>query len=222
MNQKGLVDRNGNPKDAYYVFKSYWSDDPFVYIESHTWKERQGPEGLERNISVFSNAQEVEFFHDGKSLGKKQKDINKFPASGLTWDVEFAEGDNELVAKGRTKEGKTVIDTLVVNYRYEKNGASEALKLSYKQLDNGHYLVTATAVDDQGLRALDYEKRVYFQALNGGKTKKNQGTPTGSEIIEMANGKAAIEVIPETGADFIEMTVLNQSFKGSFLKIPLK
>ena len=25
MNQKGLVDRNGNKKDAFYVFKSYWS-----------------------------------------------------------------------------------------------------------------------------------------------------------------------------------------------------
>jgi beta-galactosidase len=43
MNQKGLVDRNGNPKDAYYVFKSYWSEKPFTYIESHTWTERQGP-----------------------------------------------------------------------------------------------------------------------------------------------------------------------------------
>lgn len=222
MNQKGLVDRSGKPKDAYYVFKSYWSDDPFVYIESHTWKERQGPKGLERTISVFSNAEEVEFFQDGKSLGKKQKDISKFPASGLTWEVEFKEGDNKLVAKGKTKEGKTVLDTLVVNYRYEKNGGAEAIKLSYKQLDNGNYLVTATTVDEQGLRALDYEKRVYFQALAGGKTLKNQGTPTGSEIIEMANGKASIEVIPEKGADFIEMTVLNQSFKGTFLKIPLK
>ncbi len=46
MNQKGLVDRNGNPKDAYYVFKSYWSDVPFTYIESHTWTERQGPKTL--------------------------------------------------------------------------------------------------------------------------------------------------------------------------------
>ncbi len=222
MNQKGLVDRNGNPKDAYYVFKSYWSDDPFVYIESHTWKERQGPRGLERTISVFSNSEEVEFFHDGKSLGKKQKDIHKFPASGLTWNLQFKEGENRLVAKGITNEGKIVEDTLVVNYRYEKNGVAEALKLTYKPLDNGHYLITAIAVDEQGLRALDYEKRVYFDALRGGKTLKNQGTPTGSEIIEMANGKASIEIIPDSEADFIEMTVLNQSFKGSFLKIPLK
>lgn len=32
VNQKGLVDRAGNPKDAYYVFKSYWAKQPFAYI----------------------------------------------------------------------------------------------------------------------------------------------------------------------------------------------
>ena len=56
INQKGLVDRNNNPKDAFYVFKSYWNDTtPFAYIESHTWTERQGPKGLKRAVSVYSN-----------------------------------------------------------------------------------------------------------------------------------------------------------------------
>lgn len=222
MNQKGLVDRAGNPKDAYYVFKSYWSDDPFVYIESKTWKERQGPEGLARNISVYSNVDEVELFLNGKSLGSKQKDIEKFPASGLTWDVQFKEGENELIGVGRAENNKIVGDTLKVNYRYEKNGAAKALSLSYEKMDNGNYMVTATAVDENGLRALDYEERIYFQALNGGETKKNQGTPIGSEIIEMANGKVRIEVIPNPDAKFLDMTVMNQSFKGTFLKIPLE
>ena len=31
MNQKGLVDRANTPKDAFYVFKSYWNKtDPFT------------------------------------------------------------------------------------------------------------------------------------------------------------------------------------------------
>jgi len=60
MNQKGLVDRTGKPKDAFYVFKSYWSNDPFTYIESHTWTERQGPKGKTRDVSVYSNCPEVE------------------------------------------------------------------------------------------------------------------------------------------------------------------
>uniref|UniRef100_UPI004048DA75 glycoside hydrolase family 2 protein n=1 Tax=Mariniflexile sp. TaxID=1979402 RepID=UPI004048DA75 len=218
MNQKGLMDRNGKPKDAYYVFKSYWAEKPFAYIESHTWTEREGPQDTPRTISVYSNCNKVTFYHNGKSLGEKQKDMSKFPASGLTWDVNFLEGKNNLVAVGVSKAGEKVSDTLVVNYRYKKNAAANDLTLSYKKLDNGHYLVTATAVDKNNMRCLDYEDRVYFQCLSGGETLKNQGTPTGSESIKMANGQASIEVIPN-GTQKMVMMVINQSFKGTYLTI---
>lgn len=218
INQKGLVDRNGNPKDAYYVFKSYWAKDPFVYIESSTWTERQGPEGKKRNLSVFSNCDEVQLTHNGIDLGKKKKDISKFPASGLTWDIAFKEGENELIAVGSTTVG-TVRDTLQVNYRFQKNSTAKALELSHAPLKNGNYLFTATAVDKYGQRCLDYEDKVYFQCLEGGATLKNQGTPTGSEIIGMANGQASIEVIPDATAIDLSVMVLNQNFKGTYLKI---
>ena len=218
MNQKGLVDRNGNPKDAYYVFKSYWSDKPFTYIESHTWTERQGPKDLVRVLNVFSNCPKVEFFHNGVSLGEKVRNIKSYPACGLTWDVNFTDGKNTLVAVGTTNDGKKVTDTIDVNYRFTKNEAATGLVLSSEKLKNGNYLVTAIAVDKNNLRCLDYEDRVYFQCLSGGQTLKNQGTPTGSESIKMSNGKAAIEVIPNANGDSIEMNILNQNFKGEYLK----
>lgn len=219
MNQKGLVDRNGNPKDAYYVFKSYWAKTPFVYLESHTWTERQGPEDLARTISVFSNCKEVTLFHNGKELQTKTKDINKFPASGLTWDIQFSEGKNELIAKGKVADGKMVDDQLEVNYRYTKNGKAKGLTLTAEKMENGNYLVTAIAVDSNGLRCLDYEDKVYFQTLEGGKSLKHQGTPTGSEIISMANGRASLEVIPDKTATALKVMVLNQNFKGTYLTI---
>ena len=218
MNQKGLVDRNGNPKDAYYVFKSYWSDKPFTYIESHTWTERQGPKDLARVLNVFSNCPKVEFFHNGASLGEKVRNIKSYPACGLTWDVNFTDGKNTLVAVGTTNDGKKVTDIIDVNYRFTKNEAATGLVLSSEKLKNGNYLVTAIAVDKNNLRCLDYEDRVYFQCLSGGQTLKNQGTPTGSESIKMSNGKAAIEVIPNANGDSIEMNILNQNFKGEYLK----
>ena len=218
MNQKGLVDRNGNPKDAYYVFKSYWSEKPFTYIESHTWTERQGPKNTPRVLNVFSNCTKVEFFQNGVSLGIKDRDITAYPACGLTWEVNFAEGKNTFVAVGISKDGSKVSDTIDVNYRFTKNGSADGLKLSAEKLKNGNYLVTAIAVDKNNLRCLDYEERVYFQCLSGGQTLKNQGTPTGSESIKMSNGKAAIEVIPNAIGDSIEMNILNQNFKGEYLK----
>lgn len=218
MNQKGLVDRNGSPKDAYYVFKSYWSEKPFAYIESHTWTERQGPKDLARILNVFSNCDKVEFFHNGVSLGEKTRNIKTYPACGLTWNVNFKEGKNTFVAVGTTKDGQKITDTIDVNYRFTKNEPALGLKLSAEKMKNGNYLVTAIAVDKNNLRCLDFEDRVYFQCLSGGQTLKNQGTPTGSESIKMANGKAAIEVIPDTKSDSIEMNILNQNFKGEYLK----
>ena len=220
MNQKGLVDRANNPKDAFYVFKSYWNKkDMFTYIESHTWTERQGPKNLARDISVYSNCPEVELFLNGKSLGKKKRNTLEFPAAGLNWTLNFEEGENKLVSVGKTSDGKVYKDELKVNYRYTKNQKAKGLKLEYKELDNGNYLVSAIAVDSKGLRALDYENRVYFQCLSGGETMKSLGTPTGSETIEMANGKASIEVKRKSKDEPLKMMVLNQSFKGTYLTI---
>ncbi len=219
MNQKGLVDRNGKPKDAFYVFKSYWSDVPFTYIESNTWTERQGPKNKPKTISVYSNCNKVAFYHNGKFLGEKERDITKFPASGFTWDVNFIEGKNQLVAIGLPSSGTKVENTLMVNYRFTKNSAAKKLTLASKKLKNGNYLITAIALDKNNLRCLDYEEKVYFQCLQGGELVKSQGTPTGSEIIEMANGKASIEVIPNKNNPSVKVVVLNQSFKGTYLTI---
>ena len=220
INQKGLVDRSGKPKDAFYVFKSYWNTtDLFTYIESHTWTERQGPKDLARTISVYSNCPEVELFHNGKSLGSKKRNTKVFPAAGLEWSVNFKDGENKLVSVGKTKDSKKVKDELNINYRFTKNGKAKGFKLDYHILDNGSYLITATAYDNNGLRCLDYEERVYFQCLSGGKTRNSLGTPTGSESIEMANGKASIEIIREDKNKALEVMVINQSFKGTYLTI---
>lgn len=220
MNQKGLVDREGNPKDVYYVYKSYWSDDPFTYIESATWTERFGEKDEMKEVSVYSNCPEVEFFLNGSSLGAKSKDIKSFPASGLNWDVAFQEGANELVSIGSWK-GKLVYDTLKVNYHNSPPAPPAKLELSYAKQSNGSMLIRVMAVDKTGRLSTTYQEKVYFQSLSGGELKQNYGTPTGSSVIALANGQAAIEFYPDADADKAMLTVLNQDFKGTFLEIPL-
>ena len=222
VNQKGLIDREGKPKDAYYVFKSYWSDDPFVYIESKTWTERSGPKEMTRNVCVFSNLEKVDLYLNGQSLGMKDKDIKKYPANGLNWDLNFNEGENELIAIGYQNNEAVSHDTLNVKYWHSPSLAPQNLSLSYQLLPNGNYLVTATALDENNRRCLDFEDRIYFQCLSGGETIKHMGTPSGSEVIEMANGQAAIEVAPDTEAEKLVMMVINQNFKGTYLEIRRK
>ncbi|MFK7970126.1 MAG: DUF4861 family protein [Bacteroidia bacterium] len=217
LNQKGLFDRAGNPKDAYFVYKSYWSNEPFTYIESHTWTERSGPQDKSRALCVYSNCEEVELFHKGKSLGRKKRNYGKFPAHGLTWDVSFEEGENELIAQGFNANKRIAGDTLRVSYTFEQHGSPNQVQLSSKPLPNGNVLVEAKMIDKNGNRVLDYEKRMYFSADGSSDLLINYGTPTRSQVIEMANGRAAIELDPAPGKTVIEAR--NQDFKGSYLTL---
>ncbi|MCB0616893.1 MAG: glycoside hydrolase family 2 protein, partial [Phaeodactylibacter sp.] len=123
VNQKGLANRDGTPKDAYYVFKSYWSDVPFTYIESHTWTERSGPENKSRQLCVFSNCDEVELFHQGVSMGTRKRILGDFPANNLRWDIEFREGVNQLIAVGYQDRETVAQDSLLVQYTFRRHGA---------------------------------------------------------------------------------------------------
>ena len=62
---------------------------------------------------------------------------------------------------------------------------------SNRDLPDGTFLVTATAVDRKGLQVLNSRERVYFSHTNtgtGGRFLADLGTPDGSTVIELANG----------------------------------
>jgi len=219
VNQKGLLDREGNPKDAYYVYKSYWTTSPeFCYIESPTWTERIGPKGKARNMSVYSNCNSVELLLNGKSKGLHQKDIKAFPAQGFNWDLMFVEGTNQIIARGFTGTGELITtDTLKVHYSYSKADKPEGVELTWSNLSNGNVLVTATVVDKAGKRCLDYNDRMYFWSNQEDRLMVNYGTPTGSSNIECASGQASIEVKTAPGEE-IMIEARNQDFKGAYLE----
>ena len=66
----GIVDLAGFPKDSYFLYKSIFSKENVLHILPH-WNWTPG-----QKIDVhvyFNNADEVELFLNGKSLGKKSK-----------------------------------------------------------------------------------------------------------------------------------------------------
>ena len=97
--QFGILDTCGFPKDAFYYFKSWWTDEAVLHIFPHwNWP---GKEGQEISVWAYSNCEEVELFLNGQSLGRKALKKN----SHLEWPVKYAPGT--LVARG-FKDGKEI------------------------------------------------------------------------------------------------------------------
>lgn len=141
---------------------------------------------------MFSNCKEVELILNGDSKGIRKKNISVFPASGLTWNVQFREGENEIIAIG--KDGnKDLTDTLVINYSTQKFGKPEEIILEKKRLPNSNYLIIAKVIDSKGYICSDFNERVYFSQSGSGKLITNYGTYNKSDVIEFANGKASIQ-----------------------------
>ena len=117
MNHKGLVtfDRKYK-KDAFYAYKAWLSDDPFVHICGKRYVDRVEDT---TKVTVYSNQPEVELFVNGESLGKQTSDVHFF-----YFDVPNA-GESTLVAKAGDCSDKSKIrkvDTFNEEYRLKEEG----------------------------------------------------------------------------------------------------
>ena len=132
--------------------------------------------------------------------------------------MNFASGSNTLRAVGYANGTVVALDSMTVQYTNRKNAQADRIVLTSQKLPDGNILVIAVAVDESGQRCLDYSKRVYFSSDGGGSLLINEGTPTRSSVVEMANGKAQIEFKPLKGARAV-IEARNQDFKGTYVII---
>lgn len=118
QNHKGLVtfDRKYK-KDAFYAYKAWLSDEPFVHLCGKRYVDRV--EDVTK-MTVYSNQPEVELFVNGKSVGKSRSDTHFF-----YFDVPNV-GESEIVVKaGECRdEGKIrKVDERNEDYILKEKGA---------------------------------------------------------------------------------------------------
>jgi beta-galactosidase len=136
----GMADMWRIPKEVYYFYQSQWTTQPMAHIVGHwTWP---GEEGKTRSVKVYSNAQEVELFLNGTSLGVKKEEHDP----GLLhpprlWEAPYHPGTLKAVARS---QGKEISD--------ERRTAGPA-----------HHIVLES--DVQQLKAGDPESLAYITAL---------------------------------------------------------
>ena len=118
LNHKGLVtiDRKYK-KDAFYAYKAWLSDEPFVHICGKRYVDRAEET---TKVTVYSSCDEVELFANGRSLGKKKSEEHFFyfdvPNEGIT-DLEAVAGE----CRDKSVIRKT--DKFNEEYRLKEKGA---------------------------------------------------------------------------------------------------
>lgn len=97
----GILDLAGFPKDVYYLYQSVWTAKPVLHILPHwNWKTDQ----MVDVWAYYSQADEVELYLNGQSLGKKSKVGD---ALKVTWRVKFQPGDLKAISR---KNGQVVLE----------------------------------------------------------------------------------------------------------------
>jgi len=96
----GIVDLAGFPKDSYYLYQSEWANKPVLHLLPH-WNWQAG-----KSVEVwtyYNNADEVELYLNGKSLGKKRKQGEDLH---VMWNVNYEAGTLKAISR---KDGKEVL-----------------------------------------------------------------------------------------------------------------
>ena len=122
----GIVDLAGIPKDRFYLYRSYWRKDaPTVHILPHwNWSgdvvgDSRPADGKQKIVPVYvySNADGVELFLNGKSLGLQFKantlikPVNLAAAPECEYSASTEEGKDEVgKKKGKTNFASKAFD----------------------------------------------------------------------------------------------------------------
>jgi beta-galactosidase len=224
---QGVFDLSLQPKpDAYFV-KSMFSEEPVVHIGiieksggniqwnginvsagklSENWNREVGEKV---SLYTYTNADEVELFLNGKSLGvRKNSEAPKLRAR-IKWD-DIAYAPGVLLAVAR-KNGK-----VVARHQIETTGEAVALKL-VPDIETWHadgkdlMHVRIYAVDKKGRRVLNVKDAKAFDKLTF--TVKGD-----ANIVAVDNGNIASDEL-HIGKTQLEKNIQRHLFQGSALVI---
>jgi beta-galactosidase len=177
----GEVDGVRLPKEAYYVCRTIFRDDPQVHIIGH-WTY---PAGTTKTVYVTSNAEDVELFVNGRSLGHGAvSDRYLFTFTDVAWEA----GEIKAVAS----VGEKAVATVVATQTKHTAGPAVALRMTpitgpggLRADGSDIALMDLEAVDEKGERCPTFQSRGDFEiegpgvwrgGYNSGKTKSTNNT----------------------------------------------
>ncbi len=213
----GIMDMCGFPKNIYYYYQSWWTDKDVLHISPH-WNQPAGKAGAKAkegepvDVWVNSNADNVELFLNGKSLGKKDMPRN----SHLQWNVNYEPGILSAVAYKNGKRLTASVETT--------GNAAEVVITPYKTtlLADGKdaTVINVKVVDRQGREVPDANNPVSFTISGDAKIiGVGNGNPSSHEPDKyfdnrwqrmLFNGKCQLIVQAGKKPDFIHIEAASE------------
>ena len=215
----GILDLAGFPKDHYYLYQSLWSEKPMVHILPH-WTHA-GKEGVAIPVVAYTNAESVELFLNGKTLGEQKMG----PDLQIVWQVPYQPGTLTAVAR---KQGKIVAETRVSTA--EKAVAMRLTPDKKQVLANRRDVVHVVVdiVDKAGNISPEADNLVQFEIIGPGKII---GVENG-DITDFASMKASqrkafkgkcLVMVQATGqAGTIQLKAVSKGLKNNNVTITSK
>ena len=176
----GIVDLAGFPKDAYYMYKSEWTNEDVLHIFPHwNWHE-----GDTVDVWAYTNCDEVELFLNGASLGTKTKQGDELH---LVWCVPWQAGTLRAVGKRGDKEITDEVKTAGPPAAIILGADRKTIRADGKDLS----FVTVTITDKEGVPVPYADNLVKFR-LDGAMTIAgvDNGCQTSMEPFKAEHRKA--------------------------------
>ncbi|MEO5683064.1 MAG: beta-galactosidase GalB [Chitinophagaceae bacterium] len=155
----GIIDLAGFPKDVYYMYQSEWTSKPVLHIFPH-WNWTPGK--LVDVWAYYNNADEVELFLNGTSLGVKRKENDDLH---VMWRVPFQPGALKAVSR---QKGKTVLVKEIHTAGIPAGIRLSADRASIKADGKDLCFVTVEVVDNKGNLVPDADNLVSFSIAGTG------------------------------------------------------
>jgi beta-galactosidase len=173
------LDMCGFPKNIYYYYKSWWTDEEVMHISPHwNWTEKRG-QAVE--VWVNTNAEDVELFLNGKSLGKKIMPRN----SHLKWSVPYEPGKLEAVGYKKGKRITAHIETTGTPHRV----IATPNRVQCQANGTDVIVVNLSIVDAEGREVPVADNRVQFELTGEAKIiGVGNGDPSSHEPDQSSNG----------------------------------
>jgi beta-galactosidase len=216
----GIVDLAGFPKDVYYMYQSEWTNKPVLHLLPH-WNWEAG-----KTVDVwayYNNAENVELFLNGKSLGVKTKTGDDLH---VMWRVPYQSGT--LKAVSHNKKGEVVmtseVKTAGVPAKIELTADRKVINADGADLS----FITVKVLDKDGNIVPNADNTITFK-INGEAVLAgvDNGDPINHDSFKADwrkafHGLALAIVQAKQKAGYITVTVTSAGLQTASLQIEIK